>query len=212
MKITKFNHSCVLVETEDRVGLFDPGGWSWQSGSFDIDKIDRIDRIIITHAHGDHFDPEFLKTVLDKFPQAHLVANEEVQQAVKAAGIDVTMRGQETACAKPFTAPHEGLPTGTPPPANTGFHFKSVFTHPGDSHTFDESMDVLALPVIAPWGSTVRAVELAKRLKPKHIIPIHDWHHSNEGRQWLYGLLTEVFETEGITFHSLEDGVPIEIV
>ena len=32
MKLTKFGHSCVLVEAEEggepRVALFDPGGWS----------------------------------------------------------------------------------------------------------------------------------------------------------------------------------------
>ena len=92
MKITKYVHSCLLAETDDWAALIDPGGFSWKSGTFDLDKIDRIDRILITHAHGDHFDPDFLNAVLKKFPKAHIVGNDEVGVAVKEAGIDAIPR------------------------------------------------------------------------------------------------------------------------
>lgn len=212
MKITKFVHSCLLAETPDRVALIDPGEWSWQSGTFNIDAVERIDRIVISHAHPDHFSPDFVNAVLAKFPEAHVVANEAVTDAMKKAGIDATFRGDETQCTKPFTSPHEALPVpGVEPPKQTGFHFQDELTHPGDSHSFNETKRILALPVIAPWGSTVDAVNLALKLKPEHVIPIHDWHYSPEGKQWLYGILDSVFSAQNIVFHSLKDGEPVEI-
>jgi len=124
MRITKFVHSCLLAETPDRVALFDPGEFSWKSGTFDLDITDRIDRIAITHEHPDHFSPEFVKAVLEKFPKAHVVANDSVVSAMKAAGIETTYRGQDTGCLKSFEAPHADIePFGMTPPIN-GFHFQ----------------------------------------------------------------------------------------
>ena len=212
MKITKFTHSCLLAETPETSVLFDPGDWSWQSGSFDINKIARIDYIVVTHEHADHFYPEFVQTVLKKFPAAQIVANDRVTHVMQEAGIKATFTGIETDQIKPFESPHEELPIpGLPPPEATGFHFADTLTHPGDCYSFAESKDILALPVIAPWGATGDAIKVALNLKPKHIIPIHDWHHSPEGRKWLYGLLDSVFSKESITFHAVQDGVPIEI-
>ncbi len=54
MKITKYTHSCLLVETPKKVALIDPGGFSWKSKELNIRKIERVDRILITHSHGDH--------------------------------------------------------------------------------------------------------------------------------------------------------------
>lgn len=210
MKITKYTHSCLLAETDDRVALIDPGVWSHDS--FNINEVDRIDRIIITHAHPDHFAPDFVKEVLAKFPEAHVVANEAVEAAMKEAGVEATFRGTETQCTKPFESPHATLPVpGVEPPAETGYHFQGLLTHPGDSHSFNETKDVLALPVIAPWGSTVDAVNLALKLKPKHVIPIHDWHYHEEGKKWLYGLLESVFSQHDITFHGIMTGESIEV-
>ena len=52
MKITKFVHSCILVETPERVGLFDPGVFSERA--FNPETLQKLDDIIITHKHQDH--------------------------------------------------------------------------------------------------------------------------------------------------------------
>ncbi|MDX1765568.1 MAG: MBL fold metallo-hydrolase [Candidatus Saccharimonadales bacterium] len=212
MKITKYVHSCVLVETPDRVALFDPGGWSWESGVFDLDKIDRIDRIAITHEHGDHFSPDFVKAVLAKFPQAHVIANEAVTAAVRSAGIEATFRGQETGCLKPFEAPHAPIEPFGPTPSNNGFHFQDLFTHPGDSHQFIESKKVLAMPFIAPWGRIPDAVKLVQKLKPKYVLPIHDWHYTEEATKWAYGAMKEyMLGPQGIEVLTPAPGEPLEL-
>ncbi len=59
MKITRFGHSCVLVDTNlsgRKVALFDPGVWS----QVPVELLDQLDEIYITHEHADHCDVEAL--------------------------------------------------------------------------------------------------------------------------------------------------------
>ncbi|HVS58804.1 MAG TPA: hypothetical protein VHD60_03650, partial [Candidatus Saccharimonadales bacterium] len=80
---------------------------------------------------------------------------------------------------------------------------------PGDSHSFKETEQILALPVQAPWGSTIHAIRLALELKPKYVIPIHDWHWSDEARQQMYERFEKVFGSNGITFCKMKSGEPV---
>ena len=208
MRITKLGHSCVLVETEDRVAIYDPGVWS---EAFEIDSIDRVDRIIITHSHPDHFDVTKIKQLVDKFPDAHLVCNADIRDLAEQAGLEVTIR-EETECSVAFDSPHEKLPVpGADAPTENGYHFQNLFTSPDDSHSFNETKKVLAMPFIAPWGKTGDAVDKVLELKPEYVLPIHDWHYTEEARAWLDGLLANALDGSGIKLIPSEPGIQHEI-
>jgi L-ascorbate metabolism protein UlaG (beta-lactamase superfamily) len=64
MKVTKFVHSCLFVETNERNILFDPGMMS--VGVLDLNKIKKLDDVVITHEHFDHFSLECIKRILEK--------------------------------------------------------------------------------------------------------------------------------------------------
>ena len=81
----------------------------------------------------------------------------------------------------------QGIPIG-PGPANTGFHVEGVLTHPGDSHSFVETMPILAMPFAAPWGSLVAGVDRTRLVQPRYVIPIHDWFLSEDGKAFMYRL------------------------
>lgn len=208
LKITKYVQSCLLVETDDRVALFDPGVMS--TSSLEAVSFDRLDNIFITHNHPDHFDPGYLKSLVDKFADVRITSTEQTVSQLRAAQI-------EASTAPPpgvglFAAPHEGFAPMMPePPECIGIDYLGVLSHPGDSHSFDQTSPVLALPVQAPWGSTMRAVQLAVDLKPRHILPIHDWHWSDEARNLMYDRMHDLFAGNGIAFYKLETGQPIEI-
>jgi L-ascorbate metabolism protein UlaG (beta-lactamase superfamily) len=87
-------------------------------------------------------------------------------------------------------------------------HYLNVLTDPGDSHTFQQTKEILALPITAPWGAMVRAVNVALELQPKYIIPIHDWHWSDDARAQAYDMLEPLFEGQGITFIKPVTGEP----
>jgi L-ascorbate metabolism protein UlaG (beta-lactamase superfamily) len=94
-------------------------------------------------------------------------------------------------------------------PEQRAVHYLDRLTHPGDSHSFAETKAILALPVQAPWGSTRNAVKLALQLKPKYIVPIHDWHWNDAAREQIYGRFERLLTPEGITFLKLKNSEPI---
>lgn len=210
MKITKFVHSCLLVEMPapvNRTALFDPGSMS----TVNADALEYLDDIIITHNHGDHFDLELVKKLVQKFPDVHITAPDEVVSQLSAESIPATSATSEG--IELFDSPHEAIRPFYPtdPPQEIGVHYLDKLSHPGDSHSFSETKAVLALPVQAPWGSTVDAVQLGLELRPKYIIPIHDWHWSDEARESTYQQLERDFAAEGITFVKAVNGEPFTL-
>lgn len=211
MKLTKFAHSCVLVETPNRVGLFDSGDYSWNSGSFDINKLDRLDDILITHEHADHMYLPFIKALLSKFPNVTIITTAAAVAKLQSTGITRAKSvGDENVVH--FKADHESMESVTPPPpSNAGMHYLNLFSHPGDSHHFAESKLVLALPITAPWGTTVRAASIIQELKPNYVLPIHDWLWRDEVRTKFYVRLGEYRKSLGVIFLQPADGDALEI-
>jgi L-ascorbate metabolism protein UlaG (beta-lactamase superfamily) len=209
MKITKYVHSCLLIETPERVGIIDPGQFSWESGLVTVDTLERLDDIIITHEHFDHFHLPFVQALLTKFPQAQIMTNPAVVAKLAEVGIAAQTTGNNS--SELFATNHEGLaPLGTPP-QHIGVHYMGKLTHPGDSHHFTQTKEVLALPVTAPWGSMINAAAVGSQLKPKYIIPIHDWHWNKTARQNAYNTLETFFRKQGIAFLKPVDGQAMSI-
>jgi L-ascorbate metabolism protein UlaG (beta-lactamase superfamily) len=207
MKITKLVHSCLLVEMPapiNRTALFDPGSFS----TVDVDSLEYLDDIIITHTHGDHFDIEIVKALATKFPDVHITAPDEVVAQLNAESIPATsaVSGGITF----FSSPHEAIRPlfDADPPQEIGVHYLERLSHPGDSHSFHETREILALPVQAPWGSTVNAVKIALDLKPRYVVPIHDWHWSDAAREQAYTSMEKLFADNGITFVKAVNGEP----
>lgn len=210
MKITKFVHSCLLVEMPEPVNrtvLFDPGMMS--AGSLDIDKLVYLDDIVITHVHGDHCDPKLIKRLVEKFPDVRITGTSEVAEKLAKEAITVSTEVPEG--MEFFDSPHESVAPLYPLPEQIGVHYLDKLSDPGDGHSFNETKAVLAMPMTAPWGSIIKAVNIVLELKPKHVIPIHDWHWRDEARQGTYADIEKIFAEKGITFHNLKDGEPVVI-
>jgi len=211
MKITKFVHSCLLVEMPspvNRTVVFDPGVFS----TLDPGKLEYLDDIFITHGHADHMAPELIRKLQAKFPKVRITAPADARQQLEQAGV-ANVSSEAPDGVRFFSAPHEPIRPYFPsdPPEEFGYHYLDMLSDPGDSHSFHETMPILALPVTAPWGDVVEATKVALELKPKFVLPIHDWHWRDEARQGLYETLEERFEDAGITFLKLVDGEPVVI-
>lgn len=207
VQFTKFGHSCVMVETADRVGFFNPGKWS----DYDLDKIERIDRVAITHEHGDHFDVEKVQAIAQKFPHIKIVVNKAIEKQLVEAGVKAEIASQ-TMCTVPFTASHASLESfGFELPQHNGIHFKQIYTDPGDTHYFNETMPVLGLPIVGPWGHAVDAVATLLKLKPQHVFLTHDWHLTREGFDWYQDVVEQVCSKNDINFIRVENGTPFTI-
>lgn len=177
MIIRKYLHSCILLEQDGYRLLFDPGRYSFIEGRLKPEDIPTPDVIVITHEHGDHYDPDAIATIA-KTKGAELIVPTGFS-APLPDGLPVTRvehseelrRGSFT--IKPLDAPHEALPQ--PVPVNLAFLVNDRFLHPGDSLSVRaERVEVLALPVTAPWMRSIDGMEFVQRLHPKVAVPIHD--------------------------------------
>ncbi len=197
--ITKLVHACLLVETADRRVLIDPGSFSWNDERLDLAALEGVDSILITHEHADHVSIDFVRAVLERSDKAAVETTDTLAAILKAEGIDAG-----GATTPRFRAPHERIPVG-PGPSNTGFHIEGVLSHPGDSHRFAETMPILAMPFIAPWGSLTAAVDRVRLNAPRYVIPIHDWFLSQEGATFMYRLAKLGLADDDIELVTVDD-------
>ena len=209
MKISKYLHSCLLVQKDGISILIDPGSFTFEENALRVDTLEKLDFILITHEHEDHMSVPLLKKILEKFPDVRIITNGAAADLLAKDGIAASIQGTEFIELVPV--PHEKVLTLVP--HNTLFHVFGELTHPGDSFQFTETRDVLALPIQAPWGSMVQALEKAAALKPKLVIPIHDWHWKDEARKRLYRMAATYLRGQGVEeFRGLEDGESIDII
>lgn len=197
--ITKLVHACLLVEAGDKRILMDPGIFTWNDERFDLSMVEGVDRILITHEHADHVSIDLVQATLERSNDAEVETTEAMSRILSEQNIDSTSSGTPR-----FAAPHERIPMG-PGPQNTGFHVEGVLSHPGDSHSFVETMSILAMPFIAPWGSLTAATDRVRLVRPIYVIPVHDWFLSDEGREFMYRLAKWGLAEDDIELVEIED-------
>lgn len=208
MRLTKYLHSCLLIEEQGKTILIDPGEYTYTEKVLPLEKLDRLDAIFITHEHADHCSIPFLKELLTKFPTVEVVTNVDLVTKLRAEDISATVELPDFATAE--TIPHEDVVIAVPP-ENQQFTFFAKLTHPGDSHHIKNTAEILALPIQAPWGSFANALKLAESLSPKYVIPIHDWHWKDQVRKGLYQRAADYLQESNIIFKGLEAGETVEL-
>lgn len=210
MKLTKFVHSCVLVEHDGKAVLFDPGIFSWNSGLIQVASMPMLDAVVVSHKHQDHCAEPFVRELAKTFPDAHWFAPSDLHDDLKSWGV-TQVTNQSGDDIETTEGNHALVDPVAPQVQNLVSHWNGLVTHPGDSHEFSETKDVLLLPIQAPWGTTIRAVQLAQELQPKFIVPIHDWMWRDEWRESSYDRLVQLFEDSSVTFLRPIDGQTIEV-
>ncbi|HET9947012.1 MAG TPA: MBL fold metallo-hydrolase [Patescibacteria group bacterium] len=206
MKITKFNHSCLLVQDSGKNTLIDPGNYS--EGTLIVEKLPPLEYLLITHEHMDHFSLPLVEKIVWHNPQIKIITTSSVVSQLANKNLTATDKGDDYISVE--KVPHEKVWGGNPG-QNIMVTVGGKLTHPGDSHSFSNSSDILALPITAPWGSTTAAVELAIKLKPKVVIPIHDYMLKDESRRTVYEWIAGYLESQGIDFKKIESKETIEV-
>lgn len=200
MKVSKHTHSCLLVEEKGIAVLIDPGNYTYEENALDVDAIKKLDFILITHEHPDHMHLPLIKKLMKKFPEAKIISNNSVAAILKKEGLKAATEGNDMIRMAPVK--HEMTLHGAP--ENVMFTIAGKLTHPGDSLSFTNTAEILALPIQAPWGSMVAAVEKAAKMRPKFVIPVHDWHWNEKARKRLYDMAANYLKQRGIKFKAME--------
>ncbi len=201
--IRRLTDSCLLVTTDSDATLFDPGFHTFDRNEVDLESIGEVTRVFVTHEHGDHVKPEFVRWLIDRRSDLTVYSNAAVATLLAPHEIEVSTSVPAGVSVEDVL--HEVIPNGTSPP-NRAFTIDGVMTHPGDSRQPKRSAPVLALPLLVPWDSTTGAVEFARRLRPRQVVPVHDFYLSSGGRRWVSGMVRNVLSSDGIELVGLDWG------
>ena len=201
--IRRLTDSCLIVTTDHGATMLDPGFHTFGSGEVDLQSIGDIQRVLVTHEHGDHVSPEFVRWLIDRGDDLRVHSNQAVADLLAPHDIEVVVDNPPGVSSEDVL--HEMTPMGTAPP-NRAFTIEDVLTHPGDSYQPTKTAPVLALPVLIPWGSTFQSMEFARRLAPQQVVAIHDFYLSESGREWISTMASNVLAKSGIEFVALDWG------
>lgn len=211
MRVTKFVHSCLLVEAPKLNVLIDPGNFTWESHLLHIEKLPTLDYVVISHEHPDHYHEPTLKKLSQIQPHATIITNDDLVAKIKDLKLPNPIHAGSDGDLIVFTADHETLPLNTPGVANIGLHISDKLTYPGDSYAFENSREILALPLTGPFASYKQALDVIAKLKPKVVLPLHDWEWHRSARQSRYQRAKELLKGHGIEFIELENAVSVEL-
>ena len=213
MKITKYIHSCLLIENDADKILFDPGLFSFVEGKIKPAQFKDLSAIILTHCHPDHIDDDSLKKIIENNPNAVVLANSEIKN--KLAEKKIAVEAFETGTRRvgsfeiaAFDAPHEKL-LADEIPQNTAYVVDNVFAHPGDSlaETLYQyaGTKILALPLMAPWETERQTFEFARKMRPQTVVPIHDGYAKDFFLQSRYATFQKFLKPENIEFQWMNN-------
>lgn len=209
MKLTKYRHACFTVEENGKVLVVDPGAFST-----DFIAPSNVVAVIITHEHPDHFDSERLIEIMDKNPEAIVLAPHSISDKLEAFNRRAVTAG-ETLEVEPFIlafhgGQHATIHADIPPIENVGVVINDLIYYGGDSFTLpSQPVDTLLLPASAPWLKISEVMNFLSTIKPRLAIPTHDAILSIEGQEIADRLLGNTAEGIGCEYKRLETAIEI---
>lgn len=201
MKITKLNHACVLLEHEGNRVVVDPGSHTT------ADSVGRlaglVDAVLVTHRHGDHYDPGILKAIgapLFGVPEVvHLAADAGLTAHALAIGTPAMVAGMNVT-----TVPANHGPNVTQPVENVGFIVEaggvSIYITGDMKGTQDAASDIAVSAVVVPFEggrfvfSPAEAAAFVSGLRHKGlVIPVHADGAADNAREFVEAARSEAW-------------------
>lgn len=220
MRLTRFAQSCVLVETQNKRILIDPGFLQYKK-SYLTKEWHNIDIILVTHWHVDHCHFEAIKEIL-KNPKSKFYTTQEVLNHYPELAANILKEGDilslENIKIEVVHAAHGYTPYlkgGKEVYENVGYIIddgKKRAYQTSDTICFENNYkcDILFIPVnnhglvMGPYEAALFAKETGARL----IIPIH---YDNPKFPVDLQEVEKIFMEHELNFRFIKIGETIEI-
>jgi L-ascorbate metabolism protein UlaG (beta-lactamase superfamily) len=211
MRIVKFGHACVRVEHEGAAVVIDPGVFT------EVGALDGAEAVLITHEHADHYLPDNLRATDAPVFTIDAVATKIREDAPEVAErVTVVRPGEEFEAGLPVRAVgelHAVIHPEFPRFYNSGYVLtagdEKVY-HPGDALTGpEEEVDLLCVPVSAPWLKASEAIDFAREVKAPRNLAIHDRIYSEAGLGIVDGHMNAFLPDSGQEYVRLPDGAEL---
>ena len=212
MRLTKFEHAALVLETDGKKLVVDPGSFTRI-----LPDITNTVAVVITHEHVDHWTPEQLSAILAQNPDAAIFAPEGVARAATDFEVTVVHAGDSTQ-AGPFRleffgGTHAVIHDSIPVVDNLGVLVNQNLYYAGDSFTIPSGIAVktLAVPSGAPWMKLAEAMDYVLEVKPERSFSTHEMVLSQGGQHLSNSRIAWATEQNGGEFIPLEPGDSVEL-
>ncbi len=208
MRVVKFGHACVRLEHDGASVVLDPGGFT------EPEAVDGATAVLVTHEHADHYSAENLRR-----SDAPVFTIGAVAEQIRAEAPDLAERvtvvepGERFDPGVPVTAvgnKHAVIHPEMKHFDNSGYLLELGGTrvfHPGDALTVpDVEVDLLLLPVSAPWLKVSECIDFARDVGAPRSLAIHDKIYSELGLGIVDGHLQRMLAERGQRYTRLAEG------
>jgi L-ascorbate metabolism protein UlaG (beta-lactamase superfamily) len=211
MKLTKHEHSCLILEKGKAAIVIDPGSFTTP-----LTDLDGVVAIVITHEHADHWTPEQLDRILDRNPDARILGPAGVASAAKEYTVQVVSDGDhvqiEPFDLKFFGGKHAIIHESIPVIDNVAVLVDDSLYYAGDSYTVPPvAVETLAAPIGAPWLKIGDAMDYVLAVKPDRSFPVHEAVLSQIGKTMTQARIEWATAQNGGEFFVLEPGESLDL-
>lgn len=211
MKLTKYEHSCMVIEKGGSSLVIDPGGYTTP-----LTDLDGVVGIVITHEHADHWTVEQLNRILDRNKKARIFGPAGVVAAAPDFTIEAVAAGDvidlDPFSLKFFGDKHAVIHSSIPVVDNVAVLVDDTFYYAGDSYTLPGvEVGTLAVPVGAPWLKIGEVIDYVEAIKPRKSLPVHEAPLSVIGKNMANGRVEAATTRNGGEFFPLEFQESLEL-
>lgn len=185
MRLTKFGHSGIRIETAATALALDPGVFT------QTEVVEGVTAVLVTHEHSDHWSAEHLRAA-----DAPIFTIEAVATAIAAEAPDLVERITVVRPGERFEVGgvpveaigewHALIHQDLPRAHNSGYLLQVEGTrvfHPGDSLVPPErEVDLLLAPMCAPWMALREGIDFARAVGAPRNLGIHEKIYSDAGQ------------------------------
>lgn len=216
MKLTKLEHSGMILDKSGAKLIIDPGSFTTPI----TDGAGAV-AVVVTHEHDDHWVPEQLSrlaagnTDLRVFTSPGAAEKILATEVAEQAHIIGVATGDEHEVGpfrlRFFGGVHAEIHRSIPLIDNIGVVVNDVFAYAGDSYDVPLradgeplAVDTLAVPAYGPWMRMADSMDYIERVRPNRIFAVHEMLLSKAGKTLSANRYRGVIEALGGEYLDLQ--------